>query len=473
MAVKHGIYASEKATTYSNPVTAASGVPIAFGTSPVQTAEDPAAVGIPVLCESLSEFVEKFGWSDDWTKYTLCEVAYSQFVLYGAKPAIFVNLLDPTSMKTAVPGADADVASHLIELSEDVIDSTALVVKAQGGEGNAYVKGTDYKTYYADGKLYVELMSTGACYNATKLNVAYDKTNSAAVTTAVVAAGLESVEYCATNLGMTPDLLLAPGYSQDATVAAAMALKAASLNGMFKAKALIDLDTTSATTVATAKTKKVTDSLTDKAEIVCWPLPTFGGKTYHMSTHLAGLMAQVDTANDGCPVESPSNKALKCDGLVLANGTEVMLTHAQANALAETGIVTALNFMGGWVAWGNYTAAKGSSNDVKDYFISHSRMFDWVNNTVIRTFWNKLDKPMNRRLVDSITDDVNIWMNGLTGRGFLLGGRAEYAEEENTMEDLMQGIVKIHVYLTPAGPAQEINFILEYDADYVSAAFSE
>ena len=60
-------------------------------------------------------------------------------------------------------------------------------------------------------------------------------------------------------------------------MAAAMALKAASLNGMFKAKALIDMDTTSATTVATAKTKKAADSLTDKAEIVCWPLPTFGG----------------------------------------------------------------------------------------------------------------------------------------------------------------------------------------------------
>lgn len=473
MAVKHGLYASEKATTYSNPVTAASGVPIAFGTSPVQAAENPAAVGIPVLCESLSDFQEKFGWSDDWTKYTLCEVAYSQFVLYGAKPAMFVNMLDPASMKTAVAAADADIASHLIELPEDAIDSAALIVKAQGGDGNAYVKGTDYKTYYADGKLYIELMPAGAGYAATKLNVAYDKVNSAAVTAAVVAAGLESAEYCATNLGMTPDLLLAPGYSQDATVAAAMTLKASSLNGMFKAKALIDLDTESAISVATAKTKKETDSLNDKAEIVCWPLPTFGGKTYHMSTQLAGLMAQVDTSNDGCPVESPSNKALKCDGLVLADGTEVMLTHAQANALAEAGIVTALNFMGGWVAWGNYTAAKTVSNDVKDIFISHSRMFAWVNNTIIRTFWRQLDKPMNRRLVDTITDELNIWMNGLTGRGFLLGGRAEYAEEENTMEDLMQGIVKIHVYLTPAGPAQEIDFILEYDAEYVTAAFSE
>lgn len=473
MSLRHGIYATEKATAYSNPIKAVSGVPIAFGSAPIQTAEDPAPVGIPVLCESLSDFKAKFGWSEDWTKYTLCEVAYAQFVLYGCKPAIFVNLLDLTSHKTAVAGADLDVASHRIELTEDAIDSAALVIKAQGGEGNAYTKNTDYKTYYAEGKFYIELLSTGSCYSASKLNVAYDKTNSAGLTTSAVASGLESIEYCATNLGLTPDLLLAPGYSQDATVAAALAVKAASINGMFKAKALVDLDTTSATTVANAVTKKATDSMTDKTEIVCWPLFTLGGKTYHASTHLAGLMAQVDTTNGGCPVESPSNKALKIDGMVISGGTEVMLTHAQANTLAEAGIVTALNFMGGWVAWGNYTAAKVASADVKDIFISHSRMFAWVNNTIIRSFWAQLDKPMNRRLIDTITDELNIWLNGLTGMGYLLGGRAEYADEENTMTDLMAGIVKIHVYLTPAGPAQEIDFILEYDAEYVTAAFSE
>ena len=99
-------------------------------------------------------------------------------------------------------------------------------------------------------------------------------------------------------------------------------------------------------------------------------------------------------------------------------------------------------------------------------------MFDWIGNTLIKTFWNKLDKPMNRRLIDSIVDSANIWINGLTGRGYLLGGRVEMLESENPLTDLMAGILRVHVYMTPPSPAQEINFTLEYDASYVQSALA-
>ena len=158
--------------------------------------------------------------------------------------------------------------------------------------------------------------------------------------------------------------------------------------------------------------------------------------------------------------------------MVLEDGTEVNLTLAQANILNDNGILTALNFMGGWCAWGNYTACYPSNTDVKDYFIPVSRMFGWVGNTLIRTFWSKLDKPMNRRLLDTIMDTANIWLNGLVGSGYLLGARAEMLESENPLTDLMAGIVKIHIYMTPPSPMKECEFVLEYDADYVSSALA-
>ena len=40
------------------------------------------------------------------------------------------------------------------------------------------------------------------------------------------------------------------------------------------------------------------------------------------------------------------------------------------------------------------------------------------------------------------------------------------------MTDLMSGIMKIHIFLTPPSPAQEIDFTLEYDIDYMTAAFA-
>lgn len=90
------------------------------------------------------------------------------------------------------------------------------------------------------------------------------------------------------------------------------------------------------------------------------------------------------------PYESPSNKDAKIDGLCLADGTAVVLTFEQANALNGGGIVTALNFMGAWKVWGNYTGCYPSSTDPKDMFIPCGRMFAYVQNTIIRTCWQFL-----------------------------------------------------------------------------------
>ena len=183
-------------------------------------------------------------------------------------------------------------------------------------------------------------------------------------------------------------------------------------------------------------------------------------------------MAQVDIENSGVPYESPSNKGFQCDRLILADGSDVLLTKAQADVLNANGICTAMNFINGWVAWGNYTACYPGNTDVKDYFIPVSRMFGWVGNTLIRTFWVKLDNPMNTVLRDSILSSANIWLNGLTGMGYLLGGRVEMLTSENPTTDLMAGIIRLHVYLTPPSPAQEIDFTLEYDVNYVTEAFA-
>lgn len=45
-------------------------------------------------------------------------------------------------------------------------------------------------------------------------------------------------------------------------------------------------------------------------------------------------------------------------------------------------------------------------------------------------------------------------------------------EDENPTTNLMGGIVKLHVYVTPPSPAQEIDFVLEYDPSYVTAALT-
>ena len=473
MAINHGVFVSEKSTSVSTPVVAESGIPFVIGSAPVHAAENPAAVGIPVLCTSWDEFESKFGFSDDWEKFTLCEFAYAYFKLYGCQPAIFCNLLDPATMQEAVAADDMAVVNRRVELPITAIPSTILV-KADGGEGNAYLLDEDYSVYQSGEHFYIELDARSEHAAEEVLNVAYSVVKPDNVTAALVASSMDAIELCMSTAGVIPDLICAPGFSQTSSVAAVMATKAAGINSLFGVKALVDIDSsaTGCESYDTVSAWKQSKNLVDVNEVLTWPMGTLGDRKFHMSTQLAGLIASVDASND-CPYESPSNKSLKIDGLCTESGRAVVLTKAQADTLNACGVVTALNFLSsGWVAWGNYTACYPTNTDVKDYFIPISRMFDWVGRSLILSVWSKLDKPMNRRLLDTILDSSNIWLNGLVGAGYLLGARAEILDSENPTTDLMAGIVRIHLYLTPPSPAQEIDFILEYDADYVAAAFA-
>ncbi len=267
--------------------------------------------------------------------------------------------------------------------------------------------------------------------------------------------------------------IVAPGWSDKSNVAAVMTAKADAINTVFTgAKALIDADTNTVRHYADVPAWKKTQNMNSKAEILCWPMFGLGDRAFHASVHAAGLMGKTDSDNGGCPAESPSNKTLQIDRAMLADGTTVLLDLAQANYLNSNGIVTALNFIGSYVLWGDETACFPADTDVKNYFISVSRMFGWVARSVILTYWSKIDKKMTRRLIDSIVDSVNIWLNGLVSEEKLLGARVEFLDEENSTTALMAGKAVFHIYMTPASPMRECEFVLEYDADYVTAALS-
>lgn len=469
--MKHGVYVREQETSVSTPVVAESGVPFVVGTAPVHMAEAPATLYTPVLCTDWDDAVKKLGYSDDWKTYTICEVMYSHFKLFQRQPIIFCSVLDPEKHKQVVAGADVTLSGKQAKLPEGaILDS--LIVKAEEASEAPLVRDTDYAAYYSDGKLIVETIEDGAAKDASKLFISYDKINTDGIGDDDIVKGIEAVDLCMATVSTTPDLIIAPGWSHTSIVQAVMAAKAEVISGILRAKAICDIDSPAAgaRSYDEVAAKKSETNLVDPAQIAAWPQVTLGGKKFHLSTQLAGLVAKVDGDNDGVPYESPSNKTLQCDGLCLEDGTPVTLTLEQANILNANGICTALKLMHGFVAWGNYTACYPGNTDVKDYFIPISRMFKWIGNTLIKTFWSKTDSPMNRRLLDNIKDSANNWLAGLVGSEYLLGARVEILDAENPTTDLMAGIVKIHIYMTPPSPAQEIDFVLEYDADYVQNA---
>ena len=126
--MKHGVYVREQKTSVSTPVVAESGVPFVVGTAPVHSAESPAALFTPVLCTDWEDAVKKLGYSDDWKTYTICEVMYSHFKLFQRQPIIFCNVLDPSTNKEAVAGAEVTLSGKQAKLPFDAILSS-LVVK--------------------------------------------------------------------------------------------------------------------------------------------------------------------------------------------------------------------------------------------------------------------------------------------------------------------------------------------------------
>lgn len=479
-----GVRVYEQATSVSTPNVAKVGIPFVVGTAPVQSAKKPAKSNTPVLATSWDEAVEKLGFSYDWKKYTLCEFMYSHFKLFGQQPAIFCNILDPATMKKPVGAENYPVANHQVVLPIDALAASLKVTVPGSGEGASPVElkqDEDYSVFYDrdDTDTYVcilELLDDSAGYDATTVSIGYDAVTPETATVADVVDGVAQVDAAMTVVGTVPDLIAAPGWSHDTVVAAVMTTKAAAISGLFKGKAVTDVDSSAdgVTEYSQLSGWKNKNNMVDPDQILCWPMVQLGDYRFHLSTQLCGLMASVDAGNRGVPYESPSNKNLKMDACVLADGTEVNLTWPQVEMVAgDWGVVTAVNFLdSGWVAKGNYTACFPGNTDVKDQFIPVSRMFDFIGNTLIRTFWPKQDKPLTTPLRDSIIQTCNIWMGGLCGSGYLYGARCELLAGENPLTNLLAGHITLHVYNAPPVPAQRIDFILEYDVSYVEAALT-
>lgn len=483
MAYIHGVHGSEVATSLVAMTEANAGLPVVVGTAPVHLAQNAAEANKPILCYTYKEFVEQMGFSDDFEQYTLCEAAYVYFVLFNMAPLVAINVLDPAKHGAEVEQQEIQVHNGVATIDAPVVLSS---LKVKGGVSEALAQiGVDYTAAYNDEeKLVITILKDGTIpQSAESIYVAYRQVTPAAVTADDIiggidvetgaAEGLELIDAVYPKFGLIPGVILAPGYSQKSAVAAVMRAKASNINGLFKAISLCDADSATIKKYSGVSEWKNQNNYVDPFEVVCWPRVTLGGVQYNLSTQLAGVIAKTDAANGDIPHKSPSNENLQADGCVTSDGLEVTLDQATAAYLNSQGVVTALNWIGGWKAWGNRTAAYPSNTDVKDSFIAVRRMFNWINNTLITTFWSKIDDPTNKRLIRTIMDSANIWLNGLASQEYILGGRVEFREEDNPLTNLLDGKIKFHVYVSPAVPARDIEFVQEYDPSYLNNLFSD
>lgn len=498
MAYKHGIEVTEKATSFPSPLSTQHAVQVVFGTAPVNQAADPAAaINRPIKAATFEEAQEALGYSEDWENYTLCQSMYASFQLAQVGPVIFVNVLDPTTHVKDLEETVCTVKNHqaVLETAGILLEGLSVKVQAEGAltgraltgeaktgqeEGVQLEVGADYLAGFDDhGYLTVTLLSAGAAYSAEELTVsgkalapelvtgediigAYDVSTGAE-------SGLEVLRQVYPRYGLVPGFLLAPGWTEDPNVGAALQGKCEDISGAFRCMCLLDLDTAKACKYTDCGQVKDGMGYNDEHAVVLWPRVTLDGRQYAYSAVYGAMASHHTAANDDVPYLYPSNKELNVDGAVLADGTGILLDQVQAGVLNGAGIVTAFHDTD-WKSYGNNTGCYPGNTDPKDRWIGCRRMFDYVANHFITEYRKRLDGNMNRRTIDDIVNSFNIWGNSLTAAGMCAGLYAEYRSEENTLEDVLAGHLKLRIYFAPFTPVEYINAVMEFDVSALESA---
>lgn len=476
---KHGVFVYEEATALTAPINGSCSVQVVIGTAPVNMVKEPEkVVNTPILANSAAEAMAALGYVDDFKAYTLCQTMYATNNIYQVSPVVYINVLDPAKHKKALTAVNAEVSQMQAKIAEKGIILKGLTVKS--GDV-ALTEGTDYAAEFdTDGSLIINLIEGGQGANAASITVTGNVIDPSMITKQdIIGAynvstgketGLELIRQVYPKLGVIPGLLLAPGWSHVPEVGIALMAKAANINGVFKAIALLDLDTEEAVTYTDCKTVKENCGFTSPYCYPLWPCMKVGDYIFAMSAIVGALISYTDASNDDVPSLSPSNKMLGITGTCLADGTEVTLDQDQGSTVNTYGVTTAIN-MNGWRLWGNYTGAYPSSGDAKDIWLPVRRMFNWHGNTFILTYFEKVDDPMNPVLIESVIDSENIRCAAYAPDKWA-GAEMQYLQSDNPTTDILAGKITFRQRIAPYTPAQEIDNILSYDTDMLASALT-
>ena len=486
MAYQHGVYTREQATSMSAATNSTAGLQVVFGTAPIYQLADLTGVTAPRLCSSYAEAAAALGYDTNFEAFTLNQSIKASFELFGVAPIVLVNVLDPNKAQhvtnVSKPTEQTVTGGSFVISAEQepvpyVLRAT-LTVSAQTS-GDPLVAGTDYTVEYdEDGLATVTLTSATAkalakvyvTYKAIKLTAGKTAVTAAEITTAIS----DKLREVYPRFGMTPGLLLAPGYSKDPNVAAVMQGACENINGVYSCECILDVDcgTSGAQTYDAVKQVKESKGLTSPHAYAYWPMAQVGNYRLSLSAIMGALTAATDAANGDVPSLSPSNKSLPgVTGLCLEDGTEVILDQAQANVVNSAGIGTVLN-LNGFKAWGNNTCAYPSTTDPKDRWIAVRRFFTWRSNSLIQTYFERVDSPANYRMIEAIVDAENVNGNAYVAAGACAAYQCEFRSDENPTTQILDGTIKFYLTLAPYNPAECIEFTLEFDPTAIASALT-
>lgn len=257
--------------------------------------------------------------------------------------------------------------------------------------------------------------------------------------TAEVVAGIGKMEHSGDSLGLTPNVLIAPGYSQLPAVAGKLVAVAQKLNGF----AVIDVVAADVQAALEARNNGAYN-IASQAAILCYPTVLRynehenANEEIGLSVFWAACKAARD-AEKGYWI-SPSNTELTgVVGLTAEVSSSLTDEAADTNLLNGAGIVTVFRKTGsGTRLWGNWTAAYPTEK-TPDCMIAPRAVRMSIREALVNATLTYIDKTPTLIAVDMVTEDVNEFLRGLAGKDAIAEGECRFEEEKNTAAEVAQG----------------------------------
>ncbi|MEX3629040.1 MAG: phage tail sheath subtilisin-like domain-containing protein [Burkholderia sp.] len=391
-----------------------------------------------------------------------------------------INVLDPAVHNTAVANEPLVLgANDTATLAHPgVVTALPNAILSQDGK-TTYVAGTDYTLDPVNG--IVTRVPTGAIKALAQLTAKYSYADPSTVTAAEIIGGVNAAGLRTgmqkfldgyAQIGYLAKLLVAPAYSTQASVAAALETVAGQIRAIsFRdAAAGLTVQQVIQTRGAGGNGNFYTSS---ERSVLCYPyIKVFDSATNSnvlrpMSASAAGLQAAVDQRS-GYWFSESNNQIGGAIGLERSIYAMINDPNSDTNQLNAAGITTVFASFGtGYRLWGNRSAAFPSSTQPTQ-FVCVRRTADVIEESLEYFTLQYMDKPMVDATIDAILESANGFLRKLVGDGAIVGGRAWFDTKLNPVTELEAGHIVLSYDFMPPPPAERITYKATVNVNYLS-----
>lgn len=455
------------------------GIQVVVGTAPVNLLKDPqSAVNVPIEVKSKSDVKQKFGYCTNYRNYTLMQSVLASFQSFTVKPLVFINVLDPSNPrhKKAVASNEVDVVKNSTTIKESgiLLDS----IKVTSGELTP-VEGTDYITSFdSDGYVVITLLPDGNLNGLDKITVAYSALDPSGVTPTDIIGGvdeenhrtgIELIDEIYPRMGIVPFILLAPEFSSNAAVAAALEAKAQLNGNLINSIVLADIECKETTDIKKVKDAKNKLGASTRWITLCWPKVKVQGNVICASAQKGACLQDLIIRNGNKPARSDDNLAAKIDAIVLDDGKEIYPTLQEINNYLLANGVTSCYRMGSWKFWGNNTAAYPGTEYPNDRFTKCVLFANYLEDRFKTEYLSYLGNNGSIKVIQSLVNNFNQALNNLVPDD-CAAASIIFNKDENPKAEILAGRWHFHTRYADWTPIEAIYNQFTWDSNLLTDA---